>query len=201
MGDVSKFIPINGNGENEGNNIFGGIENVGTTENCGTTNNPNTTENTWEAGNVTIPGIENCNTTGNSSTTENTWSTGNTTTIGVNTTGSSNVTSNPSSTGNTWRIANSSTTGTTSNSIVTNGAVNGTSSEFKVCGSSNNLPARTTFWTKIRNFFFYTEEELAAMKAQKEQQAGNIVCEGAPQESVWSKIKKLFSFENKTNEN
>ena len=83
MGDVSKFIPINGNGENGENNIFGGIENVGTTGNpCGT-------GTTWEAGNVTTDGTT--NSTPNSSvsgnnpnTTDNTWEAGNLTTEGTN---------------------------------------------------------------------------------------------------------------------
>lgn len=169
MNDVSKFIPINENGENEGNNMFGGIENVGTTENCGTTNNPNTTGNTWEAGNVTIPTTEeNCN-----------------------------VTSNSSSTESTWKIANSCTTGTTANSTVTGSTsvgTNGTSSEFRVCGSSNNLPAKRSFWAKVRSFFFYDAEELAELERQK---AKNVVNETAqPQESTWTKIKKWFFYED-----
>jgi len=177
MSDVSKFISINGNGENGENNICGGIGSVGTT--------------------VNPSGTENSNTLGNTNSTANTtWEAGNTWGIG-NTTGNS--------TGSTWKIGSTCTTGTSKSVNGTNNSCtiseeNGTTG-FRVCGSSNNLPAKLSFWSKIKSFFFYTEEEVAAMKSQNETKTSNTVCEKTQQESTWTKIVKWFLCEDDSSQN
>lgn len=132
MGEVSKFIPMEGNGETANNTTGADIGNTGTTT---------------------------------------------TTTTGT--------------------VTNGTTTGTfTTNDTVTtagtvgNGEVDTGNSTFKVCGTSNNLPAKPTLWSKIKSILTY---EIKVELTPYQQKVENEVNEFLHKEITWQSVKNFFS--------
>lgn len=70
-----------------------------------------------------------------------------------------------------------------------NGGVGTGDSTFKVCGTSDNLPAKPTLWSKIKSVLFY---EIKVELTPYQQKVENEINDFLHQEITWQNIKKFF---------
>lgn len=73
--------------------------------------------------------------------------------------------------------------------VVENGGAELENSAFKVCGSSNNLPAKPSMWTKIKNILTY---EIKVELTPKQQKIEDEINEFLHQEITWKKFKDFL---------
>ena len=78
-------------------------------------------------------------------------------------------------------IENAGTTG--------NGGVENGSSNFKVCGSSTNLPAKPSLWTKIKNILFY---EIKVELTPQQQKVEDEINEFLHKKITWQSVKDFL---------
>lgn len=69
------------------------------------------------------------------------------------------------------------------------GGVGTGNSAFKVCGTNNNLPAKTSFWTKLKGILTY---EIKVELTPYEQKIEDEINEFLHQEVTWQSFKNFL---------
>lgn len=84
---------------------------------------------------------------------------------------------------------NASTTGMESAGTTWNEGVENGSSTFKVCGSSTNLPAKPSLWTRIKNILFY---EIKVELTPHQQKVEKEINDFLHKEITWKSVKDFL---------
>lgn len=79
--------------------------------------------------------------------------------------------------------------GMESASSTINGGEEIENSTFKVCGTTSNLPAKPSIWTKVKNILFY---EIKVELTPEQQKVENEINEFLHKEITWQSIKDFL---------